>query len=192
MENIKILKNMPATVLEAFVDLYNSKYKGTSPQDHWTKFHAASTVNKEDTEFLNKLLPILSNGIELFYVSSGMVLPHIDRGRKTAIQIPVTPSCQKSFVFSAKYNDLSLLTPDKKDFTPRKISKDCNIVNNPPSWFYKWDDMLYDKYSLEYPIIQNVSLPHGGANYDIGYKIFFTVSFKTDFNSVCSDFVSWM
>lgn len=191
MENIKILKNIPLDVLTKFTTIYNSKFKGRKPQDKWTDSHAASALEVEDIKMLNNFLPIPARGIEIYYMT-GMVNPHIDRGRKTALQIPIEIDHKKSFIFSVCNNDLSKLSPVNVDFTPRKVSKNSDIVNNPPNWFYKWEEPFFDKYSLEFPVLQNVSLPHGGANYSERYGIFFSLAYKTDYEEVCSKFRSWV
>ena len=183
---------MPTIAMDAFKNLYDLKYRGKSPQDHWTKTHAASAVNNEDTEYLSQFLLIPPNSIELFYVSNGMVNPHVDRGRKTALQIPVDFNCKKSFAYSVKHDDLSLLTPVVGNFTSRKISPVSVPVNNPPNWFYEWNDALFDKYNLEFPILQNVALPHGGVNYAEKGGAFFTISYKIDYSEVCERFSLWM
>lgn len=191
MKNIKILKNISSSVLYEFQNLYDLKYRGKRPQDRWTPNLAASLINKEDIEYLSQFLPIQPNSIELFYISNGMVKPHIDRGRKTALQIPVEFDCKKSFVYAAKHSDLSFLTPVRGSFTSRKISKVTAPINNPPNWFYKWDDDLFDKYNLEFPVLQNVTLPHGGVNYSEIDEVFFTISYKPDYDEVCKKFLSW-
>ena len=192
MENIKILKNTPSNVLDAFNDLYNSKFKRKRPQDRWSDCHAASTIEYEDVKLLSQLFPLPPHCIELYFVT-GMIPPHVDRGRKTALQIPIQVDINNSFTYSVRGTDLTKLSPARTDFPARNsVSKDVDIVNNPTHWFYKWDESLFDKYNLEFPILQNVSLPHGGANYSRDYRIFFSVSYKIDYNEVCSKFSSWI
>ena len=189
MDNIKILTNFPSAAMEAFMQIYNSKFSDKNPQDRWTPSHAASLLDYEDVKFLNQFLPISTHGIEIYYVSK-MVKPHIDRGRKTALQIPIEIDPNASFVYSVRNSDMSKLIPVDSDFTPRKVSKTSTIVNNPSSWFYKWDEMLFEKYTMEYPILQNVSLPHGGASPKKD-MIIFSVAYKIDYDEVCNKYSSW-
>lgn len=192
MQNIKILKNFPEQVMNVYKNLYNFKYVGKKPEDYWSNNHSASSVTNVHKKILDRNLPISSDGIELYYVSNGMMSPHIDRRRKTALQIPIDLNINNSFTFAAKYNDLSKFKPIVSQFTSRKISSVGEPINNPTDWFYEWDSELYDKYNLEFPVLQNVSLPHGGANYDHKPRVFFSVSYKSDFDKICTYFESWM
>ena len=174
MDNITILKNFPTAVMDAFYQIYGCRFKGRPLQHQWTPEHAASVLESSDLQFLNQFLPLPAHMIELYYIS-GTALPHIDRGRKTALQIPIDIDLENSFIFSVKDKDLSNLLPvQDSSFTPR----DVVAVNDPPNWFYRWNEALFDKYNLEYPVLHNVAMPHGTIHSSARKAIFFSVTYK--------------
>jgi len=188
MDNIKILKNFPATVTETFARIYDKKFKNTHPQHKWTPEHSGSVLKHDDVDYLNQFLPLPAHAIEVYYVT-GTSLPHIDRGRKTALHIPMAVDLKNSFIFSLVGKDLSKLSSTNCNFTPR----DVDTVNDPPNWFYDWNDTLFDKYNLEHPVIHNVALPHGAIHVAARPAIFFSVTYKNlDYDEVCTGFSSWV
>lgn len=191
MDNITVLKNIPDGVLQAFRAVYNSKFDGVDPQDRWSKTFSASTLTREDLYRLNQLLPVPAIGIEIYYASR-MIAPHIDRGRKSALQIPINVDAKNMFIYSVKNTAMPNLIAKKGEFTDRKISADVNVVNDPHSWFYLWDDLSFERYHFEYPILHNVALPHGGANYSKKTGTFFSISYTMPYDEACSVFAKWV
>lgn len=135
-------------------------------------------------------LPVASMQIYFFDPMRGRGQPHIDRGRKTAFQVPISIDIENSYTFSFNNEDISLLTPN--DVYSHYSSNTVSTINSPTYWFYKWENSLFDKYSLEKPILQNAAQPHGGANFSKNPRIFFSCSYKEDFDTVQYHFREWI
>ena len=192
MDNITVLKNTPNRVLQAFRAVYNSKFDGKDPQDRWSKSFSASALEHEDVYALKQLLPIPDIiGIEIYYANR-MIDPHIDRGRKSAFQIPINVDAKNMFIYSVKNTSIPNLVAKKGEFGPRLISSSIDVVNDPDSWFYRWDDLSFERYYFEHPVLHNVALPHGGANFSKKIGAFFSVSYVMPYEEICSKFAAWV
>lgn len=190
MINIAILNNFPKDVMDEFKNLYELRFKGKDPDQVWSKLHSASSVPRDVLKHINKLLPLETHSIDLYFVMpNGRMHPHIDRGRKTAFQIPIEIDLQNSYTYSLKGRDVSVLTPA----ADRKFSREINhSINQPEHWFFDWEDDLFDQYNLERPILQNASMPHGGANFGNSPRIFFSASYIQEFDNVVEIYKNWL
>lgn len=167
MQNIHVLTKFPIGLLSICKDFYKN-YDKSLITAMISPTHYAIGLPDDFLKQVNAFLPIPLNRIDLYKIfpCSDIMIPHIDRGRKTALQIPIDIDIDNSYTFAAKYEDLKMLTPKNHQYdTPDDI-----VVNVPG--FYEWDNALYDKYNLSEPIIQNVSMPHGGANFANTDRIF--------------------
>lgn len=181
MLNITVLENFPKDLWQDFKELYNKKYKGVQPKEQWSHVHLADTLDKNDTEYFTSRINALgldTNDIVLYTVSGPRrMAPHIDRGRSCAIQIPVDIDVENNYTFAINTDDYEHLV--KKDFDHLQTAKDItDIVNVKENYFYYWDPLYYDTYNLEYPILQNVSVPHGGHNITNTTRRFFSLTIK--------------
>ncbi len=168
MQNICILNNFPDELLNFHRNFYN-EFDKTKINAKISAVHYAVALPKEILEYTNKFLPVPLDRLDMYAVfPESIMIPHIDRGRKTALQIPLEVDSNNSYTYAAKYEDLSLLTKKEHRYD---IEQDADKIVNMPG-FYEWDDQLYDTYDLTKPILQNVSAPHGGANNAKTYRIF--------------------
>lgn len=189
MINIKILNNFPQEVLDEFRNLYELKFKGKAPEQVWSKKHSASPVTGDDLKYFNKLLPLKTHSMDLYFISpNGRMLPHFDRGRKTAFQVPIEIDLQNSYTYSLKDRDVSVLTPVDEIFS-REVN---NAINQPEHWFFDWKEDVFDQYNLERPILQNAAMPHGGANFGDSVRIFFSASYLDEFDDVVEIYKNWL
>jgi hypothetical protein len=174
--------------MDEFRNLYELKYKGTEPEQTWSDMHKATVVPEKYLNHFNTLLPDTLVGLELYFVEPGRrMAPHIDRGRRTALQVPIDMDYSNTYTFACKHRNYSLLKMSNKTFT-----KDVtDVVNTPPAWFFEWEEDQYDKYNLELPVLQNVSYAHGGANFSDKRRIFFSGSIMTEFNQAIVKFKEW-
>jgi hypothetical protein len=117
------------------------------------------------------------------------MIPHIDRGRKTALQIPIDINYEKSYTFSFNGRDVSKLEPDTSISFPWKNKE---IVNASDYYFFKWDDSLFDTYNLQLPILQNAAMPHGGSNFSDTTRIFYSISLLDDYDSAVTSLSDWI
>jgi hypothetical protein len=193
MLNITVLNRLPSVITEEFFNIYNTHFHGKDMRAVSTNLFYTNKVDKDLVNNVNKMLSIPVAGIELYYFDPrrGRGQPHIDRGRKTAFQIPITVDIENSFTFSFKYDDLSMLTPSKMHYTHYKNTS-TRTINNPDHWFYEWDNNLYDMYSLEKPILQNAAMPHGGANLSKEPRIIFSCSYREEYEVVKRHFSDWI
>lgn len=189
MMNIKVLNSFPQEVMDEFNNLYELRFKGKEPDQVWSKKHSASSVSSDDLKHINKLLPLETHSIDLYFVLPlGRMIPHIDRGRKTAFQVPIEIDLQNSYTYSLKGRDASVLTPADIKFS-REIN---NPINQPEHWFFDWKDDVFDQYNLERPILQNAAMPHGGANFGNSIRIFFSASYLQEFDDVVEIYKNWL
>ncbi len=190
MINIKILNNFPKEVMDEFRNLYELKYKGKDPEKIWSTKHSASSMSKNDLKHFNKFLPLETHSIDLYFVyPGGRMIPHFDRGRKTAFQVPIEIDLQNSYTYSLKDRNIAALTPSKNVKFSREIN---NPINEPEHWFFDWKDDAFDQYNLERPILQNAAMPHGGANFGNTVRIFFSGSYLKEFDEVVKFYKNWL
>lgn len=189
MINIKVLNNFPKEVMDEFKNYYELKYKGKDPEIVWSKKHSASSMSENDLKYFNNLLPVPTDIIDLYYVMPlGRMMPHIDRGRCTAFQVPIEIDLENSYTYSLANRDISALTPSTITFS-REINKK---INEPEHWFYEWDEAAFDQYNLEKPILQNAAMPHGGANFGSTCRIFFSGSYAAEFDDMVDKYKNWL
>lgn len=190
MINIAILNNFPKDVMDEFRNFYEMQFKGTDPQQEWSIIHKASLVPERYVDHFNLLLPIPLSGLELYFIEPGRrMAAHVDRGRRTALQIPIDMDHSTTYTYACKHRDFSLLTPTQNRSFEKNVS---GVLNNPPAWFYEWDEEQFDKYNLELPILQNVATVHGGANFSNKRRIFFSGSYVNDFDYVVERYKNWL
>jgi len=170
MLNIRILNNFPLELLDAYKDFYQN-FDKTTINVMISQVHYAVALPKDLLAYTNAFLPVPLDRLDMYAVlPDAVMIPHIDRGRKTALQIPLDVDTNNSYTFAAKYEDLSMLTPKQHQYDIEQDAK--KIVNTSTNPFYEWNDNLFDKYDLSKPILQNVSAPHGGVNNAKTLRIF--------------------
>lgn len=188
MINIKILNNFPKEVMDEFKNYYELKFKNKDPEKVWSNKHSASPMQAGDLKYFNKLLPETIDTIDLYFVYNGRMIPHIDRGRKTAFQVPIDIDLENSYTYSLKNRDLSILTPVDEIFS----RENNRSINKPEHWFYEWNEESFDLYNLEKPILQNAAMPHGGANFADTCRIFFSGSYSIEFDKIVQSYKNWL
>lgn len=178
MNNITILKNMPQEIIDTFKTYYNENFKNVEPQSQWSDIHYADSIPRDDAEELKKLFKTVDiHAIEIYTVlGPRRMSPHIDRGRSCAIQIPVDVDLENNYTYAVKGDNYKDLIRPGIDHRPGK--KDIQYVNDVEHYFFKWDPDRYDTYNLEYPVLQNTSVPHGGHNLNNSTRKFFSLTIK--------------
>jgi len=174
MQNICVLTKFPNRLLAICKDFYKN-YDKSLITNMISRRHYAIGLPNDFLKQVNAFLPVPLDRIDLYRIfPDADFMPHIDRGRKTALQIPIDVDTDCSYTFAARYEDLKMLTPKNHQYeTP-----DTLVVNTPG--FYEWNDTLYDKYNLSEPIIQNVAMPHGGVNFATTDRIFMSGNYLHD------------
>lgn len=191
MKNITVLNKFPIDLYNNLINLYQDFYIDKNPETRLTDMHWVTKIprNTVNSIFLN--FPLKIESLEIYYVKpfNKRMIPHIDRGRKTALQIPIDINYEKSYTFSFNERDLAKLEPDKSISFPWKNKE---VVNMSDYYFFKWDDKLFDTYNLQLPILQNAAMPHGGSNFSDSTRIFYSISLLDDYDSVVSSLSDWI
>lgn len=188
MINYQPLNQFPDELKQQFLSYFEDNFKGKEPEQKWSNIHHASEFKYDDLILFFKKFPIKPYFIELFYVNSGIASPHIDRGRKSALQIPIQVNDFKAYV--SKYKDYSCIPVEPGTFSNR--SYDIIYVNDCDNYFFKYNDTDYDLFDINVPTIQNVSVPHGGINYSSSTCIFVSVSFLEEFDLLKDMLKEWI
>lgn len=180
MLNITVLKNFPTELWDEFKEYYNTNYKNKKPKMQWSEVHLADVIPADDLHYFRKkfehIIPI--NDIEIYTVlGPKRMSPHIDRGRTCALQIPVEIDPANNYTYAINTDSYEHLVRKEQKHLPGKSINKC--VNDVEYYFYHWDSNFYDTYNLEYPILQNVAVPHGGHNLNNTTRRFFSLTIKT-------------
>jgi hypothetical protein len=179
MLNITVLKKFPVELWNEFKEYYNNNYKNKTPELQWSEVHLADVIPTDDLNYFRKkfedIVPI--DGIEVYTVlGPKRMAPHIDRGRTCALQIPVDVDPANNYTYAINTDDYEHLVKVGQDHSRKDVK---NIVNNVDHFFFNWDPLFYDTYNLEYPVLQNVSVPHGGHNLNNSVRRFISLTIKT-------------
>lgn len=194
MQNIQELKNFPVDVWERIRIWYETYYADKKPEQIWSTAHHATQIHHlRWKEMALDRLPVFPDGVEIYYNISGtQIRPHIDRGRRTALQIPIQADYKNSYTFAAKGDSLSA---DDIDSVGTHSERDniTAVINSPIGWFWKWDPDKYDKHPMDIPILENVAVPHGGCNNSPDLtRILVSITYFDDFESVKKAFSEWV
>lgn len=177
MKNITVLNNLPTSLAANIIEYYKER-KGTELDFKWSSIHYGYHLPKELEKEIAKQLPfpILDAKIYVIKPRPGkMMIPHIDRGRHVAFQIPIDIDTENSFTFSLKDRDITQLTP-RKD--ANFVFDNATKIEEREVWFWDYEESKFDRYNLEKPILQNAAMPHGGANNSNRDRVFISISFK--------------
>jgi hypothetical protein len=190
MNNITVLSNFPENLNQQLITIYNYLNANEEPlkiSDMHYYIRVPSILCNELKSDFN----INFDGLEIYYIKplNKRMIPHIDRGRKTALQVPIDIDTSLSYTFSFKGIDLNELTPADNQFSWDNQSA---VVNNLDHFFFQWDEDQFDQYDLSMPIIQNAAMPHGGANFSQRDRIFFSFSFVDDYSDIVNRFRHWV
>ena len=112
MQNIHVLTKFPDELLSICKDFYKN-YDKSLITAMISPTHYAIGLPDDFLKQVNAFLPVPLDRIDLYKIfpDSDIMIPHIDRGRKTALQIPIDIDTDRSYTFAAKYEDLKMLIP---------------------------------------------------------------------------------
>jgi hypothetical protein len=191
MKNITVLNRFPTEVYNSLIMLYQDFYVHKDPETRLTDMHWVTKISRDTVNSIFLNFPLKIESLEIYYVKpfNKRMIPHIDRGRKTALQIPIDINYEKSYTFSFNGRDVSKLEPDTSISFPWKNKE---IVNVSDYYFFKWNDLLFDTYNLQLPILQNAAMPHGGSNFSNTTRIFYSMSLLDDYDSAVTSLSDWI
>lgn len=153
-----------------------------------------NTAMPECQELRNKFLKITPEKCTMdFYLGSAknyISSPHIDRGRRIGLNIPIQVDLELSSTYFGRYTDLSKYehTRTQRQFISTATDRNGNpIKNSNPHFMGSWDPDLYDVVRLESPVVFNSGMPHGGFNTGPDTRVLMSLSWV---DTMFSDFVS--
>lgn len=101
--------------------------------------------------------------------------PHLDRGRRVcAINLPVDVNYNESFFMIGKYLDHSKYRAKPLADSPYQFQ--LNGVDDPGGKFY-YDEELFDRYSMETPVLFSAKTPHGGRSWAKTPRVVMSIGF---------------
>ena len=110
---------------------------------------------------------------------------HLDRGRFSALNIPVQVDTNNSFFGIGKTDDLSYYTRKEGVFTFETSEK-----GEKGHFEYEKDKMLH--YNLEKPVLFNTKVPHGLVNNADTERILLSVTFSKTYNEMKDILKDWL
>lgn len=193
MKNIEVLWNFPEYVNMMIQKIF---YDHINDEPEYT-FRVPSMDGKsapsELKEYIRDTFPVhIERGnIEIFTVYPGATPnPHIDRGRISAIQIPLNYSTDNFITYSIKDG-----CEDKLEVDPIGVfsSAKADVVNYSTAYHFIYDEKYFDAYSCEMPYIQKVSSVHTGANFSSEYRHFVSIKVKNmSYEETIERFKCWI
>lgn len=156
----------------------------------------------EVKNFRSKFKEITNEGCLIdFYLGSPIDYrsnPHIDRGRRVAINIPIEVDLEASATYFGKYTDLEMYEHSRTErkFYAEMTDKDGKVVETiHPEWKGVFLPELYDIVELKTPVLFNPGKPHGGFNRSSTMRVIMSLSWKhttfEDFVTGCKN-LSWI
>ena len=158
-ETFYILKNFPQDIMQDIVDQwYQGEWKAIKEVVPGNMWHYCA----HDDHSLTKFLPTNAR-IEYYVTSVGAFnTPHLDRGRWSAINVPISVDIENSYFHCGKHFWLGKYTP--KDMSKHQSTYSHKSDLNGPTGFYEFEEDNFEKYNLEHPVVFSTKVPHGGHN----------------------------
>jgi hypothetical protein len=107
--------------------------------------------------------------------------PHLDRGRWSAMNIPIEMDHENSYFFAGKTHLL-------KGYTRKRHLdqyKDGHKVNSTgPIGFFKEEEGKFDYYNLEKPVLFSTKTPHGFANNSDRPRVLLSATFNLTYEQM--------
>lgn len=128
-----------------------------------------------------------------FYLGSPktyMSRPHVDRGRRVGLNIPIQVDLDNSATYFGKYNDLTMYDNSrvKREFSSTLTDSKGKLFEaiNPEFKGIFVED-LYDIVRLENPVVFNAGKPHGGFNKSTNLRVIMSLSWT---NTTFEEFIN--
>ena len=201
MKNYLELSNPPLKFLKACKRLYKQHYKKHIFDIKMSERHISTDLLESHKEILRECIPVEVWNISWNCITNaGPPAPsHIDRGRKTALQMPIVADPNVHFSYVLK---------DEKYFDKLKPKE------NPTGFIQKletqWENQRYPNmpmfhyYEPEYfditpvkpwvPYLNDTSVPHGGIHSQPLPRYFFSLSIagRKEIAELKEDFKDWL
>jgi len=194
--NIFYLNNAPKKFYGTLSKI-SKKYHKKKFEIIMSSRHHSTDLTTEECKLLNKILPIESPGISFNMINQALETSHIDRQRKTALQIAVQADPLKHFAYAVKNECLDLLQPlNIEDGFRNKRYVDWENGGDERPMFYHYNPCYNDHIAVEpyKAYLCNTTLPHGGLHTVPGKseRLFFSFSFLEKIDEVKEFFKDWI
>ena len=170
-----------------------SKYflENSISYEKWGRELQSYQIPLDDRKKLRKLFPLPPKNLHLYKIVPNLKSAsiHIDRGRKTALQVPCNIN-PKFKTFSQK-NNVKLIPSTGSHYSAKKNKNIITIPTGP--MFFCYEEEKFETYVTDLPYLQNVGLAHGGVNStkDVD-RYFWSISYIEEFDYVCDALKEWI
>ena len=110
---------------------------------------------------------------------------HLDRGRFSALNIPVQVDIANSFFAIGKTDNLNYYTPRQDDYTFETTEKG-------KKGFFEYEKDMMLHYNLDKPVLFNTKVPHGLINNSDTERIILSVTFSRTYNEMKDILKEWL
>jgi len=198
MTNIFTLKNVPKefyTMLNALSRKYNKKSFDIFMSDR----HQSRDLDVFDHNRINSFLPYAASASSFNVIKNALETAHIDRQRKSALQIAIDSNPIYHFAYAVKSKYVDKIVPKISStgngFINKIDTEWTNQIKNDMPMFYWYDPRYYDHVAVEpyKAYFCNTVLPHGGLH--IAYekpRYFFSLSFLEPIDEIAEKFKDWL
>jgi len=204
MKNYLQLSKPPLQFLKACKMLYKQHYKKHKFNIKMSGFHVSTDLSEPHAEMLRQFIPVEVGCISWNLIKhAGPPAPsHIDRLRKTAMQVPIVanPLVHSSYVLKdEKYWDKLVPSDNPTGFTHKEdiITKWENQKYPNMPMFHNFVPEYFDIIPVHpwVPYLNNTSVPHGGIhNKKFSPRYFFSLSFthREEMSDLTELFKEWI
>lgn len=201
MNNYAKLYNPPKRLLKLLNKLYLRKYKKHKFDIVMSKFHFSVDLSEDECKQLQKCVPEEVDTISWNLITkAGPPAPtHIDRGRKTALQIPVLadPSCHYAYVLKNENMFNKLVPQENPTGFIQKLDVPWTNQRYPGMpMYHQYEEEYFDVFPVEpwIPYLNDTSLPHGGLHTKEKYRFFysFSITERKTVEELKKSFESWI
>lgn len=176
-----ILENFPNDLLQELKDIWNQgewyKELEASPGAMW---HHCLRLDHP----IFKKFPEETRTLEYYsnppHTANG---PHLDRGRWSALNIPIDVDHDNSYFLTGKTHLLKVY--ERKtwlDKDPKAHGHDVKAYG--PVGFFKEQEGKFDYYNLEKPVLFSTKTPHGFANNSDTSRVILSVTFDLTYEQM--------
>lgn len=174
-----ILENFPDELLQKLKDIW---YEGdwykeleASPGAMWHHCLRASHPIFSEFPEETRTLEYYSNPP---HAANG---PHLDRGRWSAMNIPIEMDHENSYFMTGKTHLLK--TYKRKGHLDYKDGHKVDNTKGPTGFFYE-EEGKFDYYNLEKPVLFSTKTPHGFANKSDKPRVLLSVTFDLTYEQM--------
>ena len=201
LKNYLELPNPPTRFIKCLKRLYKQTYANHKFDIIMSHLHVSVDLQNDEKNVLQELVPVKIGNVSWNLIkNAGPPGPtHIDRGRKTALQIPIIADPKIHFAYvlkDEKYFDK--LEPQKNStgFVQKLETKWLNQRYPGMPMFHVFVEKYFDISPVNpwVPYLNDTSVPHGGIHKAPEHRYFFSISLteRKEINDLKKDFQNWL